>query len=98
MSGRVEAILGQLDERDVLNGEYPTDATTPTKRRRWNQSRLLALAFYHTYVPTMLPGEYSQEVYGLAASIYGQDDKTVRTGSEQVLVEDITEALARGLL
>ena len=94
----VDAILEQLAEHDVAHGHYPTTAASREDRRRWNQAILLSLAIYHAHVPSMLPGEYSQERFSLAASIYGQDRSAFPTGSNEELADEIASAVAQGWL
>ena len=94
--GRATEILSSLDELDVTGGSYPSDVTEHDDRLRWNQSRLVALAFYHAFEPTMLAGEYRQELYMLAGSIYRQDTRVFHTGTTDELATEITDALVRG--
>jgi hypothetical protein len=95
---RVEAILEQLAERDVATGHYPTPVVSREERRRWNQAILLSLAIYYAYVPSMLVGEYSQERFALALSIYRQDRDEFPTGSDEELADEIASAVAQGWL
>jgi hypothetical protein len=82
VDGRVEQILAWLDERDVAGGFYPTRVVDEEDRRRWNQCRLLALALYREFEPSMLPGEYSQSVFMMAGSIYVEDRTVFLTGTD----------------
>src|SRR5579862_291403 len=97
-SRRAEEILARLAERDVGNGHYPSGVVGLEDRRRWNQAVLVSLAAYHTYVPSMLPGEYRQERFSLALSIYRQDRDELPTGTEEELLDEIGDALGRGWL
>jgi hypothetical protein len=90
--------LGSLEERDALGGYYPSGAVTPEDRRRWNEARLLALAIYHTFVPSMLAGEYSSELYLMSSSIYGQSRTEFTTGTDEKLASAVAMAVERGWL
>ena len=67
-------------------------------RRRWNQARLLALALSHTFEPSMLPGEYTQQLYSMAVAIYRQSRSTFPTGTAEELAKDVAAAVERGWL
>jgi hypothetical protein len=67
-------------------------------RRRWNQARLLAVALYHTFEPSMLPGEYTQQLYTMAIAIYCQSRSTFPTGTAEELAKEVAAAVERGWL
>ena len=97
---RAAEILASLDELDVTGAKYPSDVTGPTDRLRWNQSRLVALALYQTFEPSSLPGEYSQELYLMAASIYrlSTSRPEFQSGTLAELATDVRAAAVRGWL
>jgi hypothetical protein len=95
---RAAEILATLNDHDVMGGFYPTNATTAEERRRWNQSRLVALALHHQFEPSMQPGEYSQSVFMMAGSIYSEDRAEFPTGTDEELAEEIELAVEVGWL
>lgn len=70
----------------------------PEDRRRWNQARLVALAVHHAFVPSMLVGEYTQELYMMAGSIYRQSRDSFPTGTDEELASEIATAVESGWL
>lgn len=95
---RVKQILGWIGQRDVAGRYYPTDVANDEDRRRWNQSRLLALALHHRLEPSMQQGEYSQSVSMMAGSIYVRDRTVFLTGTDDDLSEMLTDAVEAGWL
>ena len=92
-AGRVAQILASLAERDVLGTCYPEGVSAPEERRRWNQARLVALAIYHGFEPSMLVGEYTQELYLMAGSIFRQSQDAFPTGTDEELASEVATAV-----
>jgi hypothetical protein len=94
----VAQILASLEERDVLGTCYAEGVMAPEDRRRWNQARLVALAVHHAFVPSMLVGEYTQELYMMAGSIYRQSRDSFPSGTDEELASEIATAVESGWL